>query len=86
MFTPVFSAHEAYAKHRNPDEIKEMERQKQVLGARAYRYGDPVNRNEHEQVKAPSVQTEKHKANKMQNAFAMLRSFLFVFSIFIFLF
>jgi hypothetical protein len=86
MFPSTFSSQEAYAKHRYPDEIREMERQTQVLRARAYRYGDPVNRNEHEQVKAPRVQTEKRQTNKMQNALAMLRTFLFVFSVFIFLF
>jgi hypothetical protein len=46
MFPNSFSFHEAHGKHRNQEEIREIERQNQRLAARSYRYGDPVNRRE----------------------------------------
>jgi hypothetical protein len=44
MFPNSFSFHEAHGKHRNQEEIRDMERQNQRLAARSYQYGDPVNR------------------------------------------
>lgn len=38
-----FSSSEVYAKHRNPEEIHNMERRNQEAERRAYQYGDPVN-------------------------------------------
>jgi hypothetical protein len=43
MFPNTISSQEAYGKHRNADEIRQMERQNQILQARSYNYGDPVN-------------------------------------------
>jgi hypothetical protein len=43
MFPPTLSSHEIYGKHRNPEEIREIERQERILKTRTYLYGDPVN-------------------------------------------
>lgn len=77
MFPPTFSSYETFGKHRNPDEIREMEWQKQVMETRAYRYGDPVNLKEKIQVEAPRVKKETFQVRKLKFAFALLRSILF---------
>jgi hypothetical protein len=46
MLPPSFSSHEIYSKHRNPEEIQEIERQNRIAETRAYQYGDPVNSSE----------------------------------------
>jgi hypothetical protein len=43
MLPPSVSTHEVYGKHRNPEEIQNMDRMNQELELRAYQYGDPVN-------------------------------------------
>ena len=42
MFPPNFSSHEIYSKHRNSEEIANIENQNRELAARNYQYGDPV--------------------------------------------
>jgi hypothetical protein len=46
MLPNSFSFHEAHGKHRNKEEIREIERQNQRMTARSYKYGDPVNSRE----------------------------------------
>jgi hypothetical protein len=55
MLPPSFSLHEIYSKHRNPDEIREIERQNRVAEARAYEFGDPVNTQEQFAPEQPAV-------------------------------
>lgn len=43
MYPYNISSQEVYGKHRHSDEVREIERQNQVIKARSYRYGDPVN-------------------------------------------
>jgi hypothetical protein len=34
---------EVYGKHRNADELRQIERQNRALEAQSFQYGDPVN-------------------------------------------
>jgi hypothetical protein len=72
MLPPSFSFHEAYGKHRNPDEIRDMERQNQMLEARSYQYGDPVNTNQTFPPQEPEVK-ETVPARKRRLAVLVLR-------------
>jgi hypothetical protein len=47
---------EAHGKHRSSDEIKDILRQNQVLEARAYRMGDPVNSPDNLRADLPTAQ------------------------------
>jgi len=83
MSASTFSFHETYGKHRNPDEIREMERQKQVLQARVYHYGDPVNARDKLQREATHGQKETLQTKLPKNVFAMLRLLFSIFSVFL---
>jgi hypothetical protein len=43
MGSHPFSFSEVHGKHRSPEEIGRIEQQNQIMEARAYHYGDPVN-------------------------------------------
>jgi len=78
MYPTSFSFLETYTKHRNPDEIREMERRDQVQLARAYRYGDPVNTKEQEKGERANHHRESRLNRKPNHVYAFLRSLLFV--------
>lgn len=78
MYPTSFSYLETYAKHRNPDEIREIAQRDQVQLVRAYHYGDPVNTKV--QVKGEQAnQRRETKLNRKPNhVYAFLRSLLFI--------
>ena len=78
MYPTSFSSLETYAKHRNPDEIKDMERRDQVQLARAYQYGDPVNIKEQKKGERANRRREANLNRKPNYVYAFLRSLLFV--------
>lgn len=84
MIPQSFSFYEAHGKHRSPDEIREIERQNQILEAQSYRYGDPVNSAERPVVDSPAVWEKKQYASqrKFNNVFFIFRPFTFFFSLF----
>jgi hypothetical protein len=43
MYPNNVSSQEAYGKHRNSEDFRQMERQNQIRQARSYQYGEPVN-------------------------------------------
>jgi hypothetical protein len=79
MLPPSFSFLEAYGKHRNPDEIQDMERKNQMLEARSYQYGDPVNTNQPFPPQEPEVK-ETVPARKRRLAKLVLRFIHFFLS------
>jgi hypothetical protein len=81
MLPPSFSFHETYGKHRNPEEIRGMERKNQELEIRAYQYGDPVNTNEQFPVDQPEVPEATVRARKPRRlAHLVLRFVNFFFT------
>lgn len=78
MYPTSFSCLETYAKHRNPDEIRDIERQTQVQLVRAYRYGDPVNTQEQQKDERANMRRETKLNHKPNQVYAFLRSLLFV--------
>jgi hypothetical protein len=81
MLPPSFSFHEAYGKHRSPDEMREMDQKNQQLEIRAYQYGDPVNTNEQFPTTEPMLQEEKVRVSKPRRlAWLVLRFVNFFFS------
>jgi hypothetical protein len=84
MLPNSFSFYEAYGKHRNPDEIREIERQNRTMEARNEMYGDPVNKVERPELNSPENWEKKHFAQQRRtnNGFILFRPFTFFFSLF----
>jgi hypothetical protein len=80
MLPPTFSFHEIYGKHRNPEEIRKMERDHQKLVARAYQYGNPVNTQEASEVETSAKQRDKRWAWRPRLYTVVLRFVSFFFS------
>jgi hypothetical protein len=83
MLPHSFSFHEAYGKHRSPDEIRESERQNRIMEARCEMYGEPVNTTSSKQD--PPANWEKNQYIKQRRTiygFLLFRPFSFFFSLF----
>jgi hypothetical protein len=81
MLPPTFSSHETYGKHRNPDEIRAMERQTRALEAREYRYGTPVNSRPEQNADSPRAMNEL-SYERRKNPFFVLRLVRFLIGMF----
>ena len=58
MLPPTFSMHEAYEKHRNPEEMRSLEKRSREALIRNYQVGDPVNDKDSTEVSSLRVPQE----------------------------
>lgn len=80
MYPQPISSQEVYGKHRNADDIREIERQNQVLEARSYRYGDPVNQKaENDEKPAKSRLPNETFRQRRYNELSLLTRVIFFF-------
>jgi hypothetical protein len=77
MYPYNLSSQETYGKHRNPDEIHQMERQNQILQARSYKYGDPeISKVEYDETQTKNS-ISKETSQPRRSVPLLARVFLF---------
>jgi hypothetical protein len=80
MYPLNVSSQEAYGKHRNLEEIRQMERQNQILQARSYEYGDPINsKGEYDETQTKSGISKETLQPRRLGVTLLARVFLFFF-------
>jgi hypothetical protein len=78
MLPPSF--HEIYGKQHNAEDIQKILQKDRELEIRSYRFGDPVNTNEHFPREVPLTHKEMFRVKKPKLALLILRFVNFFFS------
>jgi hypothetical protein len=78
MYPHNISSQEAYGKHRNSEEIRQMESRTQILNARSYKYGDPVNSKlDYDDIQTKNVVSQETVQHRRSGVPLLARVFLF---------
>ena len=82
MLPPTFSMHEAYGKHRNPEELRCLEKRSREALIRNYQIGDPVSDKDSTEVSSLRVPQESLYTKFARLVYPIQHVFHVFFSVF----